>query len=414
MKRRQISMKSFSKLLPAIKKNVVVPIVSVLALLVLVGFVAYEATKQEVNVTHNGETETVVTRANTVADVLDELNIQVREQDRLSHELEDSIVADMHIEYTKAKRLSLVIDQEEETYYTTKETVGDFFEEINLSVSEHDDLSVDLATPIEEDLSVVLDQALKVVLNDAGEEEEVWTTERTIEAFLKEQDIELDELDRLEPAEEEELDKNTTVTITRVEEVTDTKEEVIDFSTVRRNDSSLEKGTEEVISSGSDGLLERTYKVTLENGKEVERKLVSEEVKKESEQRVVAVGTKVIEQTVSRGGSGSSSNAESKEASSDNDVLYMEATAYNWDCGSCSGTGRTATGYNVKANPDGVIAVDPSVIPLGTKVYVEGYGYAVARDTGGAIQGNKIDLHMRTVEEARQFGRQRVKVEIIE
>lgn len=414
MKRRQISMKSFSKLLPAIKKNVVVPIVSVLALAILVGFVAYEATKQEVNVTHNGETEAVVTRANTVADVLDELNIEVGEQDRLSHELEDSIVADMHIEYIKAKRLSLVIDQEEETYYTTKETVGDFFEEINLSVSEHDDLSVDLETPIEEDLSVTLDQALKVVVNDADEEEEVWTTERTIEAFLKEQDIELGELDRLEPSKEEEIDKDTTVTITRVEEVTDTKEEVIDFSTVRRNDSSLEQGTEEVIASGSDGLLERTYKVTLENGKEVERELVSEEVKKESEQRVVAVGTKVIEQTVSRGGSSSSSNTESKETSSDNDVLYMEATAYNWDCGSCSGTGRTATGYNVKANPDGVIAVDPSVIPLGTKVYVEGYGYAVARDTGGAIQGNKIDLHMRTVEEARQFGRQRVKVEIIE
>lgn len=407
-------MKSFSKLLPAIKKNVVVPIVSVLALAILVGFVAYEATKQEVNVTHNGETEAVVTRANTVADVLDELNIEVGEQDRLSHELEDSIVADMHIEYIKAKRLSLVIDQEEETYYTTKETVGDFFEEINLSVSEHDDLSVDLETPIEEDLSVTLDQALKVVVNDADEEEEVWTTERTIEAFLKEQDIELGELDRLEPSKEEEIDKDTTVTITRVEEVTDTKEEVIDFSTVRRNDSSLEQGTEEVIASGSDGLLERTYKVTLENGKEVERELVSEEVKKESEQRVVAVGTKVIEQTVSRGGSSSSSNTESKETSSDNDVLYMEATAYNWDCGSCSGTGRTATGYNVKANPDGVIAVDPSVIPLGTKVYVEGYGYAVARDTGGAIQGNKIDLHMRTVEEARQFGRQRVKVEIIE
>lgn len=407
-------MKSFSKLLPAIKKNVVVPIVSVLALAILVGFVAYEATKQEVNVTHNGETEAVVTRANTVADVLDELNIEVGEQDRLSHELEDSIVADMHIEYIKAKRLSLVIDQEEETYYTTKETVGDFFEEINLSVSEHDDLSVDLETPIEEDLSVTLDQALKVVVNDAGEEEEVWTTERTIEAFLNEQDIELGELDRLEPSEEEEIDKDTTVTITRVEEVTDTKEEVIDFSTVRRNDSSLEQGTEEVIASGSDGLLERTYKVTLENGKEVERELVNEEVKKESEQRIVAVGTKVIEQTVSRGGSSSSSNTESKETSSDNDVLYMEATAYNWDCGSCSGTGRTATGYNVKANPDGVIAVDPSVIPLGTKVYVEGYGYAVARDTGGAIQGNKIDLHMRTIEEARQFGRQRVKVEIIE
>jgi len=95
-------------------------------------------------------------------------------------------------------------------------------------------------------------------------------------------------------------------------------------------------------------------------------------------------------------------------------TITMEATAYNWDCATCDGRGLTATGYNLKANPDGVIAVDPRVIPLGTKVYVEGYGYAVARDTGGAIKGNRIDVHMRSISAARQFGRKTVKVTIIE
>ena len=60
----------------------------------------------------------------------------------------------------------------------------------------------------------------------------------------------------------------------------------------------------------------------------------------------------------------------------------------------------TATGINLRSNPNlKVIAVDPSVIPLGSKVWVEGYGYAVAGDTGGAIKGNKIDLFMPTTDQ---------------
>lgn len=71
--------------------------------------------------------------------------------------------------------------------------------------------------------------------------------------------------------------------------------------------------------------------------------------------------------------------------------LTVEATAYTAECEGCSGT--TATGVNLKENPDAkVIAADPDVIPLGSKVYVEGYGYATAEDTGGAIQGNRIDV----------------------
>ncbi|WP_186304273.1 3D domain-containing protein, partial [Staphylococcus epidermidis] len=67
------------------------------------------------------------------------------------------------------------------------------------------------------------------------------------------------------------------------------------------------------------------------------------------------------------------------------------------------------------ANPDAkVIAVDPSVIPLGSKVWVEGYGYAVAGDTGGAIKGNRIDVHVQSKGQASSFGRKQVKVRIID
>ncbi|WP_445487087.1 LysM peptidoglycan-binding domain-containing protein [Niallia sp. 03133] len=92
--------------------------------------------------------------------------------------------------------------------------------------------------------------------------------------------------------------------------------------------------------------------------------------------------------------------------------LTVSATAYTASCEGCSGV--TATGINLKENPnEKVISVDPSVIPLGTKVYVEGYGTAVAGDTGGAIKGNKIDVFVPSLQEAKNWGRKTITVKIL-
>ncbi|WP_106497328.1 3D domain-containing protein [Lentibacillus sp. Marseille-P4043] len=94
-------------------------------------------------------------------------------------------------------------------------------------------------------------------------------------------------------------------------------------------------------------------------------------------------------------------------------TLSVEATAYTAYCSGCSGI--TATGVNLHENPNAkVIAVDPNVIPLGSKVYVEGYGYAVAADTGGAINGNAIDVHLPTKKQAYNWGRRTVEVTIVD
>ena len=113
--------------------------------------------------------------------------------------------------------------------------------------------------------------------------------------------------------------------------------------------------------------------------------------------------------------SASESNTASQQTTAEPEgkEIMVEATAYTASCEGCSGI--TSTGINLKENPDAkVISVDPSVIPLGSKVYVEGYGYATAADTGGAIQGNKIDVFIPDYEEAVQWGRKQVKVTIIE
>ena len=127
-------------------------------------------------------------------------------------------------------------------------------------------------------------------------------------------------------------------------------------------------------------------------GKKYHEMLLMSKLLKDKQDKVVAVGTKAVKpiQVASRG------NETGKE-------IYVIATAYTANCNGCSGT--TATGINLHANPNAkVIAVDPSVIPLGTKVYVEGYGYAVAADTGGAIKGNKIDVFFASKAEAYRWG----------
>lgn len=90
----------------------------------------------------------------------------------------------------------------------------------------------------------------------------------------------------------------------------------------------------------------------------------------------------------------------------------VSSTAYTAYCKGCSGI--TRTGINLKKNPGAkVIAVDPKVIPLGTKVWVEGYGYAVAGDTGGAIKGKKIDVFIPDRNKALKWGRKNVKIKIL-
>ncbi|WP_026575840.1 3D domain-containing protein [Bacillus sp. UNC438CL73TsuS30] len=93
-------------------------------------------------------------------------------------------------------------------------------------------------------------------------------------------------------------------------------------------------------------------------------------------------------------------------------TITVSASAYTVNCAGCSG--KTYTGLNLKKNPNlKVISVDPRVIPLGSKVYVEGYGYAIAADKGSAIKGKEIDVFMPTYKKAIQWGRKTVKVKIL-
>ncbi|MCF6796157.1 LysM peptidoglycan-binding and 3D domain-containing protein [Priestia megaterium] len=105
--------------------------------------------------------------------------------------------------------------------------------------------------------------------------------------------------------------------------------------------------------------------------------------------------------------------APAQESKSVSKEITVEATAYTAYCAGCSGI--TATGIDLRSNPNRkVIAVDPRVIPLGSRVYVEGYGEAIAGDTGGAIKGTRVDLFMASQSSASNWGRKTVKLQILD
>ena len=189
--------------------------------------------------------------------------------------------------------------------------------------------------------------------------------------------------------------KNETESIT-TKQVTET--EKVSYNTIKRVSASLPAGYTNVIREGVEGEKSVTYKVKYQNGKEVSREMVSETLLNAPVDKIVEYGD---------------TDAKASTASDDTSFSYKyviecKATAYDLSPEENGGyAGQSATGVPLDK---GVIAVDPRVIPLGSRVYIEAldgswsYGYAVAADTGGAIKGKRVDLCYRTQKECIQFG----------
>jgi uncharacterized protein YabE (DUF348 family) len=387
------------------KKKLAILSASLLVFISVLGYFLYEGTKNTVALTLDGQEKIIKTHADTIQDIFDDLEISLGKEDYLSVAADTKVKDDLKVEWKPAKQVQLVDDKSKKTYWTASDTIEEFLEEQEIVLKEHDKLTPDLNTEIKDDLEIDIQRAFPVKVVVGGKEQEEWSTSTTVADFLSQQGIKLKDMDRVEPALTETVSSNTLIKVIRVEKVTDVVEEPIKFATVTKNDQSLEKGKQKVVTSGQEGLMEKKYEVILEDGKEISRELVSETKVKDKQDKVVAMGTKVIATQVSRSASAAAPSSGGKE-------FYVNSTAYTANCNGCSGV--TATGVNLKANPNAkVIAVDPSVIPLGTKVYVEGYGYATASDTGGAIRGSKIDVFFPSKSQAYQWGTKRVKVKII-
>jgi uncharacterized protein YabE (DUF348 family) len=382
-----------------------IAVIAVILFVSVLSAVLFVGTKSTVALTLNGKQQEINTHADTVGDLLDEQNIQVSDADLVSPSVNTAIEDGLSIKWEQANEITITVDGKKHTHTTTANQVSEVLAEARIEVSEHDKLTPTLDAKVGPDANIAIEKAFKVTLKDGVNVKKVWSTSTTVADFLKQQEIQLNEFDRVEQRMEELVIPNNVIQVVRVEKVTDVVEAATNFAVETKKDNDLLKGKEKVVQEGQKGSMERTFEVIKENGKPVSRILKSEKVVKEPTKKVVSVGTKVVTASVSRGAS-SSAPTGGKE-------FYVSATAYTAYCNGCSGI--TATGINLRANPGlKVIAVDPSVIPLGSKVWVEDYGYAVAGDTGGAIKGMKIDLFVPTTEQAYSFGRKKVRIKVLD
>jgi 3D (Asp-Asp-Asp) domain-containing protein len=162
----------------------------------------------------------------------------------------------------------------------------------------------------------------------------------------------------------------------------------------------LAPGQHRMLRAGTDGIVWVTERTTYWNDVPVDRQTISREMVRSAKPGIVLQGTpRTLAQLRAILPKQSLAAA-----------LTMEATAYTADTATAYPTGYTATGILAR---EGVVAVDPHVIPLGTTVFVPGYGIAIAADTGGAIIGNRIDLCMDKYGDAVNFGRRTVQVYIL-
>lgn len=293
------------------------------------------------------------------------------------------------------KTVVINIDGEEQTFVTYKGTIKDVLQENDIIVNEKDKVQPALNEKLSENDRINIKKAVKVQLVTKDKTIEIETAEDTIhemigmeEEALKEQGIEFKEgVDEITPALDTKIEKDLTIQLVKVEVVSEVATEAINFDVITQEDESLDVGVEEIVQDGAIGEKQITYEVIKKDGKEISRDIVSSKVTKEPVNKVVAEGTRRV--FASRDG-----NLQYQ------DLIYCESTAYH-------GGGLTATGTVPVYNPGGIstIAVDPRVIPLGSLVYVEGYGKAIAADTGGAINGNIVDVYVDSYDTAISWGR---------
>ncbi len=270
-------------------------------------------------------------------------------------------------------------------------TVGDVLDQNQIVLEGNDLVEPSRDTAVKKNMQIIVTRAFSVKVTADGVTQEIYTTPVTVKEAVALAGFTLGEKDIVKTLPEAMVAPDQEIEVIRVTQQTTTQDEEMPYQVEKTTDATLEKGLTRTLKSGKNGLARNTLLVTYYNGQEAKRDIIKIETLVQPVNKVVAMGSIT---SVSRGG----------EHLDFTEARFMQATAYTY-----SGF-HTATGYNPAV---GMVAVDPTVIPLGSKMYIEGYGYAWAADTGGAVKGDTIDVFLEEHSQCVNWGRKTVKVYIL-
>lgn len=269
------------------------------------------------------------------------------------------------------------------TLHSTAATVGEALAAADVPIYLGDTVYPPLSARVQPGLRVVIRRSLPIAIAVEGETYATRTQQATVGDALAEQGVSLFGLDQVQPALTAPLRPYTTIRIVRIREEIEYEEEYLPYETIWVPADNLPIDQRRIEQPGATGIKRLRYRVRYEDGKEVERALEDDWLAVAPETKIIAYGRKITPQTL-----------ETPEGT----ITYwrkvrMFATSYSPGTSGVDPArpwyGRTRLGLRMEK---GIVAVDPNVINLRQKVYVPGYGYGLAGDTGSAIKGKHIDL----------------------
>lgn len=269
-------------------------------------------------------------------------------------------------------------------------SLGPFLREHNVELTEQDRINPPLTVAVKDKMDVVVEHPKSITLSDGKATATIQTFAPTVVDFLKQQGIPIGSKNRVDVPLQSKLKDGEHVHVVNETRQTSMKTQKIQFQTIRRRTDSLLQGQQRVLTHGVKGS-ETVETTSIFHDGKLMRRSIAHHVTNKPVDEVIAIGTRPHAAHLAARGI-------------DSLVILKRLTVVA--TGYVAG-GTTASG--VSAAP-GVIAVDPSVIPLGTKLYIPGIGIVRAEDTGGAIRGNRIDICFASYAQAEQWGRQTVTI----
>ena len=421
----------------------------ILSLCALVGLAAgYRATWTPVTLVVDGNAVALNSHQPTVEMLLSDLGISLREEDLLSVDPSAPLVPDLTIRIDHARPVVVVVDGRERLIYAHDEAPADLLAHAGVTLAPHDHVSVRsplITDPVGTRVRLVVRRAKEVMIEQGGVRTSLYSHAVTVGEAVLDAGIKLYRADRITPdpatplqsgmhislersvpinvrvdghvlrtrthrtrvgevladlgvtvngqdytlpaldaaLTEAESGAAMEIEVIRVNESVIVEQSPVPFDSVWQPDPDAEIDTTGLMQEGEPGVLERRIRLRYENGQVVDRRVEGESLILAPKNRVMGYGTKIVVRTL---------------ATNSGPVDYwrvvrMLATSYSASTAGVSTSsphyGRTATGLQMR---DGIVAVDPRVISLGSQVYVPGYGVGLAADTGGAIKGKRIDL----------------------